>query len=98
MYLHLDPNFNPFQEGTTIDFKSFTFSGGEPHIKIISPIHSDEKVIITHRIQSFNDFGLLLLAIDALQRMQVKNIEVLIPYFSGSKTRPRYGFRRIAFG
>ncbi len=85
MILNLDPNFRPFIEKESIDFESFTFSGGEPHIKILTPINQNKNVTVTHRIQSFNDFGLLLLAIDALQRLGIKSIDVFIPYFPAAR-------------
>ncbi|MBQ4822635.1 ribose-phosphate diphosphokinase [Aquimarina sp. MMG016] len=81
-YLHLDPSFTPF--GTSIAFTSFVFNGGEPHIKISEESIGNE-VIITHRLNSFNDVGLLLVATDALRRMDVKLINVLIPYFPAAR-------------
>ena len=41
--------------------------------------------LITHRIQSFNDFGLLLLAVDALKRMGIHKINVFTPYFPAAR-------------
>lgn len=85
MILNLDNNFKPFTGKKEIEFQSFIFSGGEPHIKIKPDFDVSETVTITHRINSFNDFGLLLLAIDALKRMEVKLINVFIPYFPGAR-------------
>lgn len=85
MILNLDHNFRPFSDEEVIDFESFTFSGGEPHIKVLTSINKNRDVTVTHRIQSFNDFGLLLLAIDALQRTGVKTIDVFIPYFPAAR-------------
>ncbi|MBL7867603.1 MAG: ribose-phosphate pyrophosphokinase [Flavobacterium lindanitolerans] len=85
MILNLDTHFNPFPGKREIQFQSFTFSGGEPHIKINPDFDVSELVTITHRINSFNDFGLLLLAIDALKRMDVKLINVFIPYFPAAR-------------
>ena len=85
MVLNLDTNFNPYPNKRTIEFESFTFYGGEPHIKILSPIDKEERVTITHRVQSFNDFGLLLLAIDALHRLGIKNLSAFIPYFPAAR-------------
>ena len=85
MYLNLDPQFIPFQSEQPIQFDAFTFSGGEPHIKITSDLSSIKEVTVTTRIQSFNDFGLLLLAVDALQRFQVSKINVFIPYFPAAR-------------
>lgn len=85
MILNLDTHFNPFPGKREIQFQSFTFSGGEPHIKINPDFDVSEPVTITHRINSFNDFGLLLLAIDALKRMDVKLINVFIPYFPAAR-------------
>lgn len=85
MILNLDQNFRPFSDKKEIEFQSFIFSGGEPHIKIKSDFDVSETVKITHRINSFNDFGLLLLAVDALKRMDVKLINVFIPYFPAAR-------------
>ncbi len=82
--LNLDSTFNPLPQIHSIDFDSFQFSGGEPHIKI-KDFREKESVTITHRIQSFNDFGLLLLSIDALRRMGTQKISVFIPYFPGAR-------------
>ena len=93
-YLHLDADFTPF--GKTIAFEAFTFNGGEPHIKIkenlgqsgnnfLSTEKPNEKVLITTRIRSFNDLGFLLVATDALKRMGVTNINLLLPYFPAAR-------------
>lgn len=81
-YLHLDHLFTPF--GDSLKFESFIFNGGEPHIKI-SESQLEDAITITHRIRSFNDLGLLLVATDAVKRMGVKDIELFIPYFPGSR-------------
>lgn len=80
-YLHLDPDFTPF--GTSIDFETFTFSGGEPHIKIKEVVKG--AVTITQRMKSFNDLGFLLIATDALRRMNSREINVFIPYFPAAR-------------
>ncbi len=85
MILNLTNTFNPFPEIEEINFKSFTFSGGEPHIKIITDLTDVDNVMITQRVNSFNDFGLLLLAIDSVKRFGVKNIDVFIPYFPAAR-------------
>ena len=89
MILNLDTTFKPI-EGEEIKFESFTFAGGEPHIKIIqapSPLEKagDEVVTITHRLNSFNDLGLLCCAVDALQRMDAKIGTLFIPYFPAAR-------------
>lgn len=85
MYLNLDSQFTPFGTENSIVFEAFTFSGGEPHIKILSDLVSVKEVTVTTRVQSFNDFGLLLLAIDALRRFYVEKINVFIPYFPAAR-------------
>lgn len=85
MVLNLDKNFNPYKSENAIQFEQFTFSGGEPHIKILDDLSEVDEVTVTHRIKSFNDFGLLLLAVDALKRMHVKRINVFIPYFPAAR-------------
>lgn len=84
MILHLDQNFKPFA-GEEIQFEKFTFSGGEPHIKINPNFDLTEKITVTHRIQSFNDLGFLCLAADALQRMGAKLGTLFIPYFPAAR-------------
>ena len=81
-YLHLDPSFTPY--GNSIEFDAFVFNGGEPHIKIKEQQIGDT-VTITHRISSFNDMGLLLIATDALRRMGVRHINAFIPYFPAAR-------------
>jgi ribose-phosphate pyrophosphokinase len=85
MILNLDPNFRPFTAQPEIIFQNFTFSGGEPHIKINPDFDTTQKVTLTHRLNSFNDLGLLCIAVDALRRMDVKNIDLFIPYFPAAR-------------
>ncbi|SNR16150.1 ribose-phosphate diphosphokinase [Tenacibaculum jejuense] len=84
MIFNLDSTFQPLGENQ-VTFKSFTFSGGEPHIKISSDLTNVEKVTITTRVTSFNDMGLLLCAVDAIKRCGVKMIDLFIPYFPGAR-------------
>jgi len=87
-YLQLDSSFRPFaqaDEKNTLSFEAFTFSGGEPHIKILTSLSKDASVMISHRLQSFNDLGLLLVAVDALRRMGARQIRLFLPYFPGAR-------------
>ncbi len=84
LVLNLDPTFRPFPHLAEIEFQAFSFAGGEPHIKI-APDTIYDKVMLTHRVCSFNDFGLLLITIDALKRLDVAHIEVFIPYFPAAR-------------
>lgn len=85
MILNLDPQFKPFSNESEIAFQGFTFSGGEPHIKIQSDFDVTQKVTVTHRVNSFNDLGLVCVTIDALKRMGVKVIDLFIPYFPAAR-------------
>ncbi|WP_264525623.1 ribose-phosphate diphosphokinase [Flavobacterium sp. N502536] len=85
MILNLDPKFTPILNTEEIKFQSFTFSGGEPHIKINPDFDPTQKVTITHRLNSFNDLGLLCITVDALRRMEVKVIDLFIPYFPAAR-------------
>ncbi len=85
MNLNLDPSFTPLGKENNIEFQAFTFSGGEPHIKITSKLDAISQVTVTHRINSFNDMGLLLIAVDALRRSGVKDIHLIIPYFPAAR-------------
>ena len=80
-FIHLDSDFTPY--GKSIDFEMFTFSGGEPHIKIKEAVKG--AITITHRIRSFADIGMILVATDALRRMHVKEISLFIPYFPAAR-------------
>jgi len=84
MILNLDPNFKPL-DGKELQFESFIFSGGEPHLKINPNFDHAEGVTITHRLNSFNDVGLLCLAVDALKRMQTEIVDLYIPYFPAAR-------------
>lgn len=83
IYLNLDINFKPF--GNSIAFESFTFNGGEPHIKIKEDINAESELTITTRIRSFNDMGLLLVAADAVKRVGLTKIDLTLPYFPGAR-------------
>lgn len=85
MILNLNQNFKPYGDKNEIKFDYFVFSGGEPHIKILSEVETDGKVLITQRIQSFNDVGKLLVSVDALRNLGVNNIELLLPYFPAAR-------------
>ena len=86
LYLNLSDGFNPFDSSQEelVTFKAFAFSGGEPHIQI-DPNISGDFVTITHRINSFNDLGLLLVAVDAVKRLGGYVEELFIPYFPGAR-------------
>lgn len=85
MNLNLDPLFTPLGSSNSIEFQAFTFYGGEPHIKIQSDLSNVEHVTITHRINSFNDMGFVLIAADALRRAGVKALSLVIPYFPAAR-------------
>lgn len=78
--LNLDPTFKPFGEGLPINLFEFP-SGCEPHIKI-APLKGvdPDGITVTCRIKSSSDIITLLLAVDALKRMGVRNLELFIPY------------------
>jgi ribose-phosphate pyrophosphokinase len=83
--LNLNPSFTPLGENNLIEYKSFLFAGGEPHIKISNNFDASLPVTITHRINSFNDLGLICITVDALKRMGVKEINLFIPYFPAAR-------------
>lgn len=83
--LNLHPGFTPLGENNLIEYKSFLFAGGEPHVKISNNFDVTKPVTITHRINSFNDLGLICITVDALKRMGVKEINLFIPYFPAAR-------------
>lgn len=83
--LHLSPGFTP-TAAKPIPFQTFTFSGGEPHIKLdLSGVAAHEPVLITQRAQNAADFMLLLLATDALRRAGYGRLSLLLPYFPAAR-------------
>jgi len=65
-----------------IDFDSFKFSGGEMHIRVNNNIDYSkvERVIITHRVNSMDDFMLVMLAKNALHNKGIKEFDLIMPY------------------
>lgn len=105
LYLNLSEGFNPLKSdpSETINHEIFIFSGGEPHIKIEHNHHKVRKeteaggwceVWITQRINSFEDLGVLMVAVDALKNTYpLDNIFLYLPYFPGARQD-----RRMVFG
>lgn len=85
MILNLESEFTPLGTTNAIQYTKMIFSGGEPHIKILSAVNPNDSVSITARINSFHEMGMLLMAVDALRRMEIKNIRLFIPYFPGAR-------------
>ena len=56
------------------------FAGGECNVRFSALPEGIEKVRLNTRLNSSDDVMNLILAVDALRRMNVKHIEVLIPY------------------
>jgi len=89
--LNLSEGFDPFQTSPTevMSREIFTFSGGEPHIKLHANCFDlKEDIVITHRIRNFNDFGLLAVAVDALREVcpeATSMISLFLPYFPGAR-------------
>jgi ribose-phosphate pyrophosphokinase len=82
--INLDKNFTPFLF-SDIDVKQFDFpSGCEPHVKILKDelcnFDPTQTFRVSCRIRNGNDFLSLLLTIDALKRLGVKDISCFIPY------------------
>lgn len=59
---------------------SFTFSGGEDHIKIPDLLDYSLDVQIVARVNSSSDLMKVILAKDALDRMGFKNVSLFLPY------------------
>jgi len=99
MILNLTPGFNPTNalEEECIDFKHFKFASGEHHIVIkddFNEFSEPTDVNITTRINSMDDLGKLMVAVDALsQTGWLGNKWLTIPYFPGSRQdrRNQYG-------
>lgn len=82
-YLNLSPalSLQP-----ALPYESFSFSGGEPHLKIDpSGLKPGEPVCISVQARSADDVLRVLLAADAVQRLGVQQIELFIPYFPAAR-------------
>ncbi len=91
-YLNLTKGFNPYgiheESINSIDFESFFFNGGEPHIKLDLGAFNDtaDDINVSIRLKSMNDIGMLMVATEALQQSgYCKNINLFIPYFPGGR-------------
>ena len=85
-YVHLDPSFTVGPAAQVLPFEAFAFAGGEPHIRFQpKDLQAVQAVTLTHRVRSFNDMGLLLLAVDALRRAGLEHLELVLPYFPGAR-------------
>ena len=85
MILNLDNNFNPYPNEKSIAYELITFSGGEPNIRITEDLSNIDEVTVSQRIRSFNDLGVLLIAVNALKNMNVEKINLLLPYFPAAR-------------
>ena len=74
--LNLDSMFTPVQ-ASEVKFKSFYFPGGEYGIKI-NPSTVDDKVVITTRMQHAKQLVELMMAVDALRRLNVYSIDFAV--------------------
>jgi ribose-phosphate pyrophosphokinase len=85
--LNLDEHFKPQSRGVELEYKKFTFKGGEPHFQItgecVYPFTS--KLIIIQRYNSVSDIFDIVLANDAARRMGFKDIDLILPYFPAAR-------------
>jgi len=91
-YLNLTTGFSPVnsESDNVIQYEYATFSGGEPHIKLQDKISYFSHVTISIKLESFNDVGKLLVAVDALKRNVIsysghQRIHLFLPYFPGAR-------------
>lgn len=82
MTLNLKEGFGQF--GPPLSFKASRFPAGERYIKVEVPT-GIFSVRINTRINCSGDFMELLMAVDALKRQGVTDIELFIPYFPYSR-------------
>lgn len=79
--LNLDSMFIPVPY-PEIRFEQLKFSGGEMHIKLNNRVDYKqvEKVIITHRVNSMDDFMMIMLAKNALYNKGIRVFDLIMPY------------------
>jgi ribose-phosphate pyrophosphokinase len=82
--LDLDTSFTPHIMGVDvgIPYNRFIHSGGEVHIRLAAVSHfiQGNKVIVTQRVKSSEDFMKLVMAKNALDVAGVREVELLMPY------------------
>ena len=86
-YLHLTDDFTPFSKtfSDIILYSSFTFNGGEPHLKISLP-DKRSRIMITSRINNTEDLFKIQLAADVLTNSGIcKELYLFVPYFPGAR-------------
>lgn len=85
--LNLDEHFKPWNMGIELEYKKFTFKGGEPHFQITSQVEYpfNTKLVITQRYNSVSDIFDIVLANDAARRMGFKDIDLILPYFPAAR-------------
>lgn len=69
---------NLFEANTQVELKKF--AGGECHVKLNPQLAGAESVRINARLNTSDDVMNLCLTVDALRNMDVKEIEVFMPY------------------
>lgn len=89
-YLNLTKGFNPFnaKDYELIQFESFFFNCGEPHIKLNMESFDGKRqdVQVSIRIKSMNDLGMLAVATMALKQCGLLDKSFLfVPYFPGAR-------------
>lgn len=67
-----------------LEFKSFTFLGGEPHIQILTGRACSELLII-QRFNGIADLFNIVLAVDAAKRRGYETIHLYLPYFPAAR-------------
>lgn len=80
--LNLTDGFNTY--GSNLGFKRSIFPGGESYI-ILDPTFGAQNVRINARVKNSNNLIEIMLAVDALRRDGVKNIDLFLPYLPYSR-------------
>lgn len=84
--LNLDLGFDPLvSKFQNLEYKSFTFKGGEPHFQIITPVEYVGDLFITQRYNDVKDLVDIIIANDSARRMGFKNITLVLPYFPAAR-------------
>ena len=86
--LALDLGFEVLDGLIPLECRTFNFSGGEPHIKITPPDVAatiNDVVVISSRYKSFQDLGLIALAVDAVRRLGFTRVVLVLPYLPAAR-------------
>lgn len=89
LVIDLNGDFGILSGFKQIEFDYFYFGGGEPHFRFKDDLYfyDGDEIHVRIKIKSFNDFGLLMSCVNALDHLDVDIVKksLFIPYFPAAR-------------